>query len=523
MAEEAGGAALLGEAVVAQRQGEHARAERCYLAYLAAVPADARARAGYAGLLATLGRREAAIEAYRQALASDAGLAEAASNLALLLGECAEFEEAEEWLLQALAQRPELVAARLNLGVVQQELGKLEASAASFERAVRDAPDSAAAHFNLANGHARLFRLEEAEAAYRAALRIDPDFVGAHWNLSHVLLLQGRLREGWEAFEYRWQVPSADVRRAVDRLWSGEEIAGRRLFIWSEQGYGDTLQFIRYAMLAAQRGARVFVHTRAPLVRLLQGMTGIEAVATLDEPVPEYDFQCPVMSLPRAFGTTLDSIPWEGPYLRADPAQAAQWKIRLDAGARLRVGLAWSSGIRAYNREVFYAGITKSVALGQLNPLARVRGVQFVSLQTGPQAAEAGEPPQGMRIADWSRELRDFAATAALIENLDLVITVDTAVAHLAAAMGKPVWVLVKYHACWRWLRDREDTPWYPTLRLFRQREPEDWAVPIREAARALETLAGPETGGGLVARASGWLRSRRRRRTRAEQGKLPD
>lgn len=481
---------LLERALRLQRSNAFAEAESCYLDYLGLAPRDAQARAAYAGLLSAQGRLAESIENYRRVLEESPEFAEAASNLALALGVCGEFEEAEGWLERAIALKPGLLAAHLNLGAMQQELGKLAQSAYSFERAVRLAPESPAAHFNLANGYARLYRMEEAVASYQRALALDADFAGAHWNLSHSLLLLGRYPEGLEQFEWRWRVASAGKRQATARPWSGEELAGKRLFIWSEQGYGDTLQFIRYAPLAAQRGARVFVQTRAPLVRILRTVEGIEQVAPLGDPVPEYDYQCPVMSLPRAFGTTVDTIPGAIPYLRADPELVARWRSRLDRKARLRVGLVWSSGIRAYNREVFYAGITKSVTLAQLNPLARVPGVQFVSLQTGPQASEASRPPAGMRLVQWTGELRDFADTAGLVEALDLVITVDTAVTHLAGALGKPVWTLLKYHGCWRWMRDRADSPWYPGLRLFRQREPENWVDPIRKAAEALREMA---------------------------------
>ncbi len=483
-----------------QRQGErsYAEAETCYLEYLHALPEDAQARAAYAGLLASQGRTSQAIDNYRRALEINPGFAEAASNLALALAKSEEFEEAEEWLQRALALNPDMLAARLNLGAVQQELGKLEESAESFEQAVRHSPDSAVARFNLANGYARLFRMDEAVENYRAAIAVDPEFVDPHWNLSHALLLQGQFEEGWEKYEYRWRIPSAEKPEASGRLWSGEDLRGKRLFLWSEQGYGDTLQFIRYASLAARRGARVTVHARAPLTRILQSVKGIERIGLRGDPVPDYDYQCPLMSLPGAFETAGDTIPWEGPYLRADPEEVAVWGARLsrfNRNARLRVGLVWSSGIRAYNREVFHAGITRSITLGQLNPLARVRGVQFVSLQVGPQAGEAATPPHGMRLVDWTGELRDFADTAALIEALDLVITVDTAVMHLAGALGKPVWALLKYHGCWRWLRGRQDSPWYPGLRLFRQTEPESWSDPIRSAAEALAARAAQDNG----------------------------
>jgi Glycosyltransferase family 9 (heptosyltransferase) len=271
--------------------------------------------------------------------------------------------------------------------------------------------------------------------------------------------------------------------------------------VFSEQGFGDTIQFVRYVPLAAERGARVILRVQPELVRLVATLAGVQDVGPAGGAPPACDFYCPIMSLPRAFGTTLETIPAAVPYFAADPAAVARWRQRLGERGPLRVGLVWSSGIRHYERSIFYAGVAKSMTLAQFAPLGEVRDVVFYSLQKGEPAREAARPPPGMRLVDVADELGDFADTAALIEALDLVISVDTAAVHAAGALGRPVWNLVKYHACWRWLRGRSDSPWYPTMRLFRQPEPGDWTSVVAEVARALHALAAERRGAGGPAR----------------------
>ena len=293
-------------------------------------------------------------------------------------------------------------------------------------------------------------------------------------------------------FESRWELPPLTERRwkGGQPQWSGEDLQGKTIYVFSEQGFGDTLQFIRYAPLAAQRGARVIVRVQPELVRLVATLKGVEDVGPYGRVPDDFDLYCPIMSLPRAFGTRLDTIPANVPYLSPEPGLVEGWQRRLAGGRALRVGIVWSSGIRDYDRSIFYAGISKSMTLAQFAPLARVPDVVFYSLQKGEPAREADRPPAGMRLFDVANELRDFADSAALIAALDLVITVDTAVAHLAGALGKPVWNLVKFHGCWRWLVNRPDSPWYPTMRLFRQPDPGNWRSVAEAVASALEDFA---------------------------------
>ncbi len=264
-------------------------------------------------------------------------------------------------------------------------------------------------------------------------------------------------------------------------MWGGEDLNGRTILLGAEQGFGDVIQFARYVPEVAKRGGRVILMCYAELVRLLQGMEGVEQICSRNPP-PAFDVHCPLASLPGVMGTRLDSIPAEVPYLKADAAISETWGKKIGPrGDRLRVGLVWA-GQPSHNRDM-----ERSVLLSQFGPLVSRRDVAFYSLQKGEAAGQVKDPPMGMELIDFSADLRDFAETAGLISQLDLVITVDTAVAHLAGAMGKPVWVLLARLPDWRWLLDREDSPWYPTMRLFRQRTMGDWEDVIRRVAKELE------------------------------------
>jgi hypothetical protein len=265
------------------------------------------------------------------------------------------------------------------------------------------------------------------------------------------------------------------------------------LLLHAEQGLGDTLQFCRYAPLAAAR-ARVVLEVQAPLARLLSSLPGVSQVIARGEALPAFDAQAPLLSLPRAFGTTIETVPARVPYLAADPDQAAAWGRRLAALPGLKVGLCWAGEPRAGFPELAAIDARRSISLAALAPLAKVAGVSFVSLQKGAPAAQAADPPPPMALFDYTAELADFADTAALVENLDLVISVDTSVAHLAGAMARPVWLLNRFDTCWRWLLDRQDSPWYPTLRLFRQTTPGDWTSVIADLRQALHILASART-----------------------------
>jgi hypothetical protein len=327
--------------------------------------------------------------------------------------------------------------------------------------------------------------LDEALSVCQRAIQLRPDHAGAHWNKSLVLLLKGDFAQGWAEYEWRWQ--SKDFRSPrrdfPQPQWRGEDPSGRTILLHAEQGFGDTIQFIRYAPLLAGRGARVIVECQPELQRLLGGVEGIQHLTARGEPLPPFDLHTPLLSLPLAWGTRVKTIPGNVPYIKPDPALVGAWRGRLAGDSALKVGLVWAgSPIRKDDRY-------RSLPLSSLAPLAGVKGVSFYSLQKGKATEQAQNPPPGMNLIDMTEEIKDFADTAALISHLDLVITVDTAVAHLAGAMAKRVWTMLEFVPAWRWLLNREDSPWYPTMRLFRQPAIRDWATVIRRVAGELQNF----------------------------------
>ncbi|MGQ9370228.1 tetratricopeptide repeat protein [Azospirillum sp. ST 5-10] len=499
--------------------------------------AEAERAAGDARMGA--GDHAAAAACYRRAVALRPAFVEAMNNLG---GACLGMErhdEAETLYLRSLRVRPDYPDAHNNRACALLERGRLDVAARSLRRSVAACPDAADSHANLAYlgrleardrpGHAAaealcrralrlnprhpvalnnlgiialdLGRLAEAETAFRAVLEVRPDDADAHFNLSLVLLKSGRLAEGWEEYEWRWRTRQLAAPTLGRPPWQGEDPAGRTILLHAEQGHGDTLHFVRYAPLLAARGARVVLLVQPALKRLVARLPGLAAVCGAGETLPAFDRHAPLMSLPRLFGTTLDSIPAACPYLSAPAEAVARWEGRLPQDGRVRVGLVWSGDPRP---GVVRANLTdrrRSVPLDAFAPFARIPGVRFVSLQKGAAAAQAKTPPPGMDLVDWMDEAGDFADTAGLVERLDLVITVDTSVAHLAGGLGKPVWVLSRFDSCWRWLEGREDSPWYPTLRFFRQPAPGDWDGLFERVAGELAALAGGDRGRLLPAR----------------------
>jgi hypothetical protein len=335
-------------------------------------------------------------------------------------------------------------------------------------------------------------RAEEAAEVARQAITWAPAPAALHICLSAALLMQGRLAEGWREDQWRWMIPevAATRRHAEIPVWTGGALAGRRLLLVAEQGYGDTLQMCRYASRIQGAGSIVF-EVPGPLVRLFGSLEGPLEIVRRGDTVPAVDVQCPTMSLPFACGTAVPAdVPGHVPYLRALPEDVAVWRQRLAGVEGLRVGLCWTSGLRTQlvNRLV---QMRKSIPLATLAPLGGVAGCSFISLQTGEAAADVRGGPPGLLVHDFSAAIGDFADTAALIACLDLVVTVDTAVAHLAGALGAEVWLLNRYDADWRWATAQDANPWYPTLRQFRQPTPGDWPSAVNDLRCALE----PRTG----------------------------
>jgi tetratricopeptide (TPR) repeat protein len=443
-------------------------------------PGYASAHLGLGNALKEAGRLQEAERSYREALRLNPKDPAGHNNLGAVLIELKRYDEAEATYREALRLKPGFVDAHCNLGAVLVQLGRTEDAEAEYREALRLKPDYVEAHNNLGVLLHDLGRLDEAEGATRAALRLKPDYAEAHVNLALTQLTMGRLAEAWPKYEWRWRMKkqAKHDRGFAQPLWAGEEIGERVLLLHAEQGFGDTLQFCRYAPLVSA-GRRVILEAQRELVSLLARLPGVERIVARGEALPAFDLHCPLLSLPLALGTTLETMPSAMPYLAADPARVARWRERVDRLRGLKVGLVWAGNA------AMAADGRRSIPLDRFAALAMLDGVRFVSLQKGPAAQQPR--PAGMTLFDWTEEIQDFADTAALVETLDLVISIDSAVAHLAGALGKPVWLLNRFDACWRWLRSRDDSPWYPSLRQFRQPEPGDWDAPLRNVYAALE------------------------------------
>ncbi|WP_049973900.1 tetratricopeptide repeat protein [Azospirillum sp. B4] len=461
-----------------------------------AVELDPGRRDGWARLglaLTALNQPSAAADALRQALPLPGPVEETAEiliNLGFAETRQGRFAEAEAALDQALILAPGRAEALNHQGILLHAQGRLEEAAAVLGRAVAAAPEDHRPLTNLGTVLRDLGDDEATETHYARALALAPDDAAVHWQRSLARLLVGDMATGWQDYEWRHrtgQLPPLDPAVAAVPEWPGperQEPAGLRLLLHAEQGHGDTLQFVRYAPLLAALGARVGLMVQPALVRLMAlSFTGLTVLPAGTRPTTaDWDARVSLMGLPYRLGTALDTIPAACPYLTPPPTDA--WRTRLaqavPPGMRT-VGLVWGGDPRPDDPVSALIDRRRSLPLTALAPLAAARDVRFISLQKGVPAAQAHAAP--LPLLDWTAELKDFADTAALVACLDLVITVDTAVAHLAGALGRPVWVLSRTDGCWRWLRDRSDSPWYPTMRLYRQRHWGDWTHTVRQVA----------------------------------------
>lgn len=424
--------------------------------------------------------------AYEQALEREPAMAEALNNLSLVLGKLGLDQEAMKALDRAVAINPELAAARSNLGSLMSRYSALDEAEAMLRQAVNLDPESIDARTNYGAVLMRQRRFPEAEAEFRHVLAKVPGQPSAELNLGLLKLTEGKLEEGWPYYESRWKMPQLKEKRPPlsSPAWAGEPLDGKTLFVFAEQGFGDNLQFIRYVLEIKRRfpTVRIIHYALHSLVDLFRTSFSPDQCEFLSwgEPIPAHDVHCALMSMPWRCGTTVSNIPDPGIYLRAEDAKVAEWKQRLSGLTGRRVGLVWATA------ETFIYRSAKTMPLKTLLPLFEVPGIAWVNLQFGKEAGEIAGSGLADRFFDPMGDVKTFSDTAAVLANLDLVVSVDTAVAHLAGAMGRPVWMLDRFDTDWRWLPPREDSPWYRSLRAFRQTGFGDWRPVIERSVSAL-------------------------------------
>ncbi len=437
--------------------------------------------------LKDLGDIEGAIEQYSKAISINPGFAAVYNNIGNIYKEKNKIDDALVYYQKAISLKPDFAEAYNNIGDVYRMHGKFYKAEEQCRKAIQLKPGDERFYLTLGNIFLGQGIFDEAEAQYERASDMKPGFADAHYNRGIVLLMRGEFEEGWR--EYKWRFRSKEIARHIGYRygeipsWDGSPLDGKKILVVTEQGMGDHMQFLRYMPLLKQSGGRVVFECRAELMRLFEGYESIDDLweedsSDISDIKPDVCVQ--LLSLPLIFGTTLNNIIADAPYLTVDPAAKAKWNSRFDHDL-FKVGLVWSGNPSHKNDH------NRSCRLSDFAPLASVPGVAFYSLQKGGMGGNGLKPPAGMQIEDLGKDLDDFYDTAGVIENLDLVISVDTAVVHLAGAMGKPVWTLLPFVPDWRWMLDRDDTPWYPTMRLFRQPGHKDWESMMKDVVSKLE------------------------------------
>ncbi|MBF0561451.1 MAG: tetratricopeptide repeat protein [Alphaproteobacteria bacterium] len=527
---------MFDEAVSHHQAGRAPESEALYRAILAIAPGHAEACYNLGLLCHMQGRKQEAMVAYRLAIARRGDYVDAYSNLGTILQDLGQFDEAIAIYRQAIAIKPDFAMGYGNLGVALKEAGKFNEAVDAYQHAIAIKPDydwayanlsavwhgmgewekailaarqalainpaSAMASFNLATTYQTVNQLDAAAAAFRQTLAIVPDLPEAHYRLGQILLQQGNYNAGWPENDWRWRLKGGTWLRDIhgefaQPRWSGESLEGKTILLYAEQDLSDAIQFVRYVPLVVRSADHVILAVRPPLVELFKGIQGVAVVSLEATPLPVFDVHCPLLSLPHIFGTRLDTIPSGVPYLVAEPQRIAKWREKLPSDG-FRIGIGWQD----FADDAKEAG--PSFPLRGFGPLTRLPGVRLVSLQGDPGLDMLSPLKKNLRLIDLGTELEAahissaandaFLDRAALMMSLDLVITSDTDTAHLAGALGVPVWIVLKHTASWRWLLDREDSPWYPIAHLFRQRASGDWGDVVK---RVLEQLRTRESGLG--------------------------
>jgi ADP-heptose:LPS heptosyltransferase/Tfp pilus assembly protein PilF len=436
--------------------------------------------------LQNINRLEPAVASFRQATVLKPGWAQGWSHLGHCLCANRKFDESEVALRRALTLRDYRAETLNHLGVVISARGRPAEAVEIYLQSIKEKPKFFQAWTNLGNALRALNQLDESLVAYRQSLALNPKNAFVKFNIALVLLLQGILsKDAWLKYEYRWVTLNYNPHRGFTQpLWRGEKLAGKSILLYAEQGLGDTIHFIRYAATLANLGATVHVEVQAALKDIVQGTPGVSSIIAMGGKLPEFDFHCPLLSVPFALETTLATIPAPRSYLQAPADRLVKWREKLGVSKKLRVGIVWRGNPKHAN------DANRSLPLTQFQRVFSATGCEFVSLQVGPHDHESALLATHANCSDPTAGIADFSDTAAIIGQLDLVLAVDTSVAHLAAALGKPVWVLIPFSPDWRWLINRDDSPWYPTVRLFRQPQISEWDPVIEAVTHALSAEA---------------------------------
>ena len=469
--------------------GRIGEAEICLRRAIHIKLAEAKQRLQPSGVAARLGNHPAVEPVLEEAIANLPENIELQMGLAALLVEQERLDDGGEIYRKVIDRRPDFAAAHISLAFVLERQGKLDHARVTAERAVALRPDYAEAHNNLGSVYRSLHRLDDACCEFRRAIELKPDFALAEFNLGTTLLLEGRYAEGWVGYGQHARVAGTSAPGPRSTTWDGQPIPGRRLMLYSDQGLGDALQFVRFLRLCRERsGARIILNCQAPLVRLFAECRVADEICTKEGPLPAFDFHSPLASLPGLFGLALEKVGREVPYLRSTALRSTTGvpdriaALLGEPDGRRRVGLVWQGNPRQ-TRDV-----VRSCQLDTLLPLLDIPGIRFFSLQCEPRGrAQLAASSCADRLPDVGALLSDFADTAAVLDQLDLLITVDTGIAHLAGALGRPVWTMLCHTPDWRWHLERSDSPWYPSMRLFRQPTWGDWDSVVQQIRAALQ------------------------------------
>jgi Tfp pilus assembly protein PilF len=462
--------------------GDLARAEQLCRQILEIDPGSAKSWFILGVACQLSGRTGESVDCYRSSLRLMPTNAEAWNNLGVSLQSLRRPEEAAPCFIEALRFEPGYAQAHNNLGNTLQAQGMLDDAVACYLRALHHQPDYAGAYDNLGLVLQAQGRLTEAVECYNQAIRLAPGLAEPHLNRAMAWLQLGDFALGWNEYEWRSRCRASGIRSFDQPVWNGAPLRGRTILLHTEQGLGDAIQFIRYARLVKSLGGHVLVACQQPLARLLTQCSGVDGVIEDGAPLPAFECHAPLLSLPRIFETTVETVPTEIPYLAADPILVDRRSVQLSAAEGFKIGVAWQ-GSPEHKKDRW-----RSFRLAELEPLSRVPGVRLISLQKGFGAEQLADGSCRFPIVDLGSSLQDLMDTAAVIKALDLMITPDTALAHLAGSLGAPVWVALPVAADWRWLLGRGDTPWYPTMRLFRQARWGEWRELFEQMADQLST-----------------------------------